>query len=94
MLALLPGLGSSGSPSSGSNKTSSGTSGSSGSKNATAEDLVLTTTVAYGDSVVACKVGGRPAVTCPPVVGAALRQWRCGTPGLPPILRYRCWHAR
>lgn len=71
MLALIPGLatggGSSGSSTgSGSNKTGTATTGgstgsSSGGKNAT-EDLILLTTVAYGDSVVACKVkeGVRP----------------------------------
>lgn len=65
MLALIPGLatggGASGSTTgSGSNKTGTATTGGSGSspggKNAT-EDLILLTTVAYGDSVVACKVG-------------------------------------
>ena len=66
MLALLPGLGGSSSGSSGSSSPSgssgstksSGTSGSSGSSK-NASDLVLTTTVAFGDSVVACKVRGK-----------------------------------
>ncbi|KAI7839447.1 hypothetical protein COHA_006848 [Chlorella ohadii] len=80
MLALLPGLGGSSSGSSGSSSPSgssgstksSGTSGSSGSSK-NASDLVLTTTVAFGDSVVACKKLTSAICSDPEAAGEQIR---------------------